>query len=190
MILLHELKDYIKVSEGSDDALLVLLEDRAVEFVEDLTGRYFGPPIAHTEYIDGNGTGTIWLAESPSSITSVRERYGAGDAWTAIVEGADDGFELRGSRLLRKDGTWAYGYEYEVVYTFGYTADASAEPGPIRQLVMDLVKLKYDERCSNLAVQSERLGAEQYVRNAFTADLHSIPWVRETVAAFRHPRVY
>ena len=77
--------------------------------------------------------------------------------------------------------------EYRVIYAFGYATNA--EPAMINQLVRDLTKLKYDERCSNLAVGSERLGDEAYARDAFTADIRNIPWVRETLGEYTWPRL-
>ena len=183
MIGLGELKDWLLVTTGTDDALLVLLEKRAVVFVEENTGRYFGPSVTRTEYLVGRGTNTLWLNEEPSAVTTVRERLQAGEDWTAIVEADSDGWELQAPRLFRKDTTWLDKFEYEVVYTFGYATNA--EPAVISQLVRDLVKLKYDERCSNLSVVSERLGDEQYARGAFTADIRNIPWVSETLDNWR-----
>jgi hypothetical protein len=188
VIGLGELKDWLNVTSGTDDALLVLLEKRAVEFVQEVTGRHFGLATAFTEILAGTGDDTLWLNELPASLTSVEERTGVGDTWTALTEGDDDGWELDAPRLWRKKNfTWRLGRQYRVIYTFGYAANA--EPGEVRQLVLDLTKLKYDERCSNLAIASEQIGDERYARNAFTSDLKNIPWVGETLDAWRWRRV-
>lgn len=187
MIELLELRDWLE-APSSHDALVVALESRAVDFVERTIGRFFGATgTEHIEVFQGQGTNLLWLNDPPDSVTSVEERQAIGDSWTAITEGDDDGYEVRGVRLLRKSGyTWQLGWEYQVTYDFGYAA--GSEPGEIRQLVLDLVKLKYDERVTNLAVSQESVGPERYARDAFTGDLMSIPWVRETVESWRWRR--
>ncbi len=188
MIALGELKDWLHVSSGTDDALIVLLEKRAVEFVETVTGRHFGVSAIFTEILRGTGDNTLWLNELPSSLTSVHDRAGVGDSWVEIATGDADGWELLAPRLLRNRGyAWLRNRSYRVIYAFGYATNA--EPAMINQLVRDLTKLKYDERCSNLAVASERLGDEAYARDAFTADIRNIPWVRETLGQYTWPRV-
>ena len=188
MIALGELKDWLHVTTGTDDALIVLLEKRGVEFVQEVTGRHFGASQTFTEVIRGTGLHTLWLNELPSSLTSVEDRAGVGDSWVAIATADADGWEWLAPRLRRNRGhVWSVHREYRVIYDFGYAVNA--EPAMINQLVRDLVKLKYDERCSNLAVSSEQLGDEAYARAAFTADIRNLPWVRETLGQYTWPRV-
>ena len=187
MIAFGELNDWLR-GTAADAALIILLEKRAVEFVQNVTNRHFGASQAFTEILPGTGDNTLWLNELPSALTSVEDRMGVGDSWVAIATGDSDGWELLTPRVRRNRGfVWRFDREYRVIYSFGYAANA--EPEMIRQLVLDLTKLKYDERCSNLAIASERLGDEAYARDAFTADIRNIPWVRETLGEYTWPRL-
>ena len=188
MIELLALKEWLGDPPSSEDVLVEALEVRAVAFVQRMTGRFFGTDgTTLVEVLQGASTNLLWLNDPPASITTVEERQQIGDSWTTITAGDDDGYEFRGVRLLRKGGSlWQLGWEYQVTYLFGYAA--GAEPGEVQQLVMDLVKLKYDERTTNLAVSQESVGPERYARDAFTGDLLSIPWVRETVESWRWRR--
>ena len=194
MIDVAELKTWLgNPSEPGVTELLTALESQAVAVVQRETGRYFGAAVAHTDVVVGDGTGTLRLQERPSAITSVEERRRAGDAWTAIAEGADDGFELRTladvptpSMLLRKNGrTWKRGYEYRVVYTFGYTP--GAEPGDIRLAVKQVVSLLYNER-GREGLRGESIGDYSYSVMATAVgrrELASIPGLAETLADWR-----
>ena len=155
MIAIETLKTWLGNPDEPDvTVLLTSLETMAVQLVEDETGRFFDglTDTAHTEYIDGDGTRRLRLNENATAITSVGERLNIGDTFDAITEGDTDGFEIRAPRgeagratLLRKASLpWRDGYEYRVVYDFGYAADS--EPLRIRQAVMDLVALKYHGR--------------------------------------------
>ena len=153
MIAIETLKAWLgHPDEEGVTEVLTALETMAVEFVQDETGRYFGAEVTRTEFIEGDGTGALHLAENPTAITSVGQRLHIGDSYTTITEGNSDGFEIRAptagsgrARLLRKGSIgWYDGYEHRVIYEFGYAA--LAEPERIRQAVMDLVALKWHSR--------------------------------------------
>ena len=178
MIDLTELAGWLGVDE---DPLLLLLEERAVDFVEGRTGRYFGVDQSFTEVLAGTGDDTLWLNEEPASLTSVEWRGGVGDSYTAIATGDADGWELLGRRVRRNDGyAWQRSREYRVIYTHGY--GTAAEPGEIRQLVLDLTKLAWDARDTNLAITSERKGGQSYTRSDMTDLAKLLPWAADTLA--------
>lgn len=194
MIALAELKAWLsEPSEPGVDDILTALEPQAVIVVERETGRYFGASITHTEIVVGDGTGTLRLAERPNTITSVEERRRAGDTWTEIVETADDGFESRipsaapaRTKLIRKNGRiWRSGWEYRVIYDFGYAA--GAEPGDIRLAVKQVVALLYAER-GREGLRTESVGDHSYsvLTNASgRRELASVPGLTETLADWR-----
>lgn len=154
-------------SESDVDTLLEALEERAVDFIQNETDRYFGADAEQTEYVVGDGSGKLYIRERPADITSVEYRTAPGEAWIAITEGASDGWELRlprsetdGGYLLRKGGSvWTSDYEFRVIYDFGYTA--GAEPGEIRQAVIDVVAFLYNER-GREGLKSETIGDYSY----------------------------
>lgn len=183
MITLPDLKDWLEVEGDEADDLLTSLEARAVEFVERETGRYFGALENVTEILCGDGGGKLRLAEVPTSIpASVQERAYVGADATTITASDDDGYELRTltlpssnlAYLLRKGGcVWARGFEYSVTYERGYAA--GDEPGDIRQLVLDLVQVKWAMRDAGGGVfRSESLGPYSYT----LADLSRLPGYR------------
>lgn len=149
MILLSELKQHLGSGELATvpdaDAVLVGLEEHAVDFLERETGRHFGPSQTHIEHLDGSGGRELFLNEAPGAITSVEYRCEIGDDWTALASSSSDGWELRDRRLLRKGGyVWARDEEYRVTYDFGYAE--GEEPPEIRGLVIDLVAHRWRQR--------------------------------------------
>lgn len=184
VISLAETKEWLDVTNTDDDTLITALIERVSEFIENQTGRFFGTATAHTEHLPGTGTNELWLNEPADTITSVEERSFPGDTWTTITEGDDDGFELLGRRLLRKGGArWIQGRQYRVIYQFGY----ATAPEDIRQLALDLVKLKYGEaqlEYSNL--QSFQIGDTRWSRGTMSdRSLMSVPFVAETIGHWR-----
>lgn len=187
MVGVTELARALDVDPSAAERLVLRdLELAAVEFVQDMTGRHFGASKTFTEIIDGRGRESLLLKEEPATITTVRERQNPGETWTAITD-----FELRGSRLLRTKGAvWQDGYEYEVVYPFGYAA--GSEPKLIRQLVVGLVKWQFDRRSVEHGVESERVGphAVSYATGAGLENaIDEIPWARETLERWEWPKV-
>lgn len=195
MIQLSELVAWLgNPSDPEAPGLLVGLEERAVATIERETARHFGPVATHVETLVGDGTRKLRLRERPTEITSVEERQRPGDAWTEVTDTADDGWELSTpprlptpSSLLRKNGIpWRRGYEYRVTYEFGYAE--GEEPSDIRQAVMDIVAVKYQER-GREGVRGETIGDYSYsimatamgTRQLFTM----VPGLAETIARWR-----
>lgn len=192
MISVPDLKAWLQQpdEEGLTE-LLTSLEERAVDIVLQETERHFDVAAALTEYRIGAGTRTLQLNENPTAITSVEERLNVGDAFTAIVEGDSDGFELRPPKtsaiaskatLLRKGGiVWRFGWEHRIIYSFGYVA--GSEPGAIRQAVMDLVALKYLQRGKE-GLQAYRAGDVAWTQ--FSGDdVLRVPGLKRTLALWR-----
>lgn len=194
MIDIADLKAWLgNPTEAGVDTLLTSLEARAVDLVQRETERYFGASESHTEILLGNGSTVLWLKERPSALTSVEERLGPGDAWVAVGENDEDGWELRtpssdtaGKRLLRKNGhLWLPNYEYRIIYTFGYAA--GDEPPEIRQAVIDLVALKYHER-GREGLRSETIGDYSYTALADGVgkrDLYAVPGIARILLRWR-----
>lgn len=140
MISLADLKAYVDVSGTTHDAVLTDLEERAVALVERATGRYFGASGSHTYTLEGSGDTSVWVNDTLSAVTSVSVRDAVGEDWTLLD--AED-YEQYGSEFLRASGLlWPEGRALvQIVATRGYATDA--EPGPIRQLVLDLVNWQF-----------------------------------------------
>lgn len=165
MISVADLKAELGVPEDPGiDSVLTSLETRALDLLQRETGRHFGASQAFTEYLTGDNSVALQLPEDPSAITTVKYRTYVGESWTSILSSDDDGWELRrssdrgitGARLLRKSSyVWTSGYEFEVVYSFGYTA--GAEPGEIRTAVIKVVEFLYLER-GRAGLRTESVG--------------------------------
>jgi hypothetical protein len=141
VISLADLKAYLGGTfTTADEAILTDLEERAVALVERATGRYFGASGSHTYTLEGSGDTSVWVNDTLSAVTSVSTRDAVGEDWTALES---DDYEQYGSEFLRASGlAWPDGRALvQIVATRGYATDA--EPGPIRQLVLDLVNWQF-----------------------------------------------
>lgn len=190
MISLEDLTAGLGLSDLTTDeeTALVALEVRVVAYLERETGRHFGPVQALVETLRGRGDPTLWLNESPGSISQVRTRQVVGDAWTVITESASDGFELSGFELTRKyPYTWRSGSYVEVTYNFGYAV--GSEPGEIRQLVMKIVKHEWELRVVPAGVMSESVGphSKTYAAPDAIPDIDELPQVRTMLLKWTHP---
>lgn len=172
---------------GEPEAVTVIeaLEGRAVEIIERETGRYFRAPIEHVEVLRGDGSTLLWLRERPTEIDSVEERARPGEEWTEVPANRYE-VEVMTSKLptparLRHASRWRADCDYRVTYQFGYAA--GQEPGDIRQAVIDLVALKYQERGRG-GLRSETIGDYSYTRMS-AADLEAVPEIARTVARWR-----
>lgn len=113
MITLADAKLNIRVSEDVvfEDALISDLIASATRYLERRTGWYLGPVETSTVVLCGSGTRTLWLPQPPVAASVLIE--------DAEGEAVDD-FEVRGNRLVRTDGVWAYGEDYVVTYDAGF----------------------------------------------------------------------
>lgn len=149
MIDLPALKAALNIPEGytEHDDYLAALEAAAVSYVQHRTGWYWGPSEDVTTYLWGMGSPDLWLPDHASAVGEVVERsfYGVDRMLDASV------YTLRlepgsthGLRLIRLDGIWHPDAEYAVTYTRGYAE--GEEPGDIRQAVIGLVALWFEQR--------------------------------------------
>lgn len=176
MLQVPEIRDWLGLTSTDHDAILEDLEERAVEFIEKQTDRYFGEVQSFTDIMDGSGFDVLWLPEAPAALTSVHYRDVEG-VWIAY-ESTD--YELDGRQLFRLRGfAWPRGRRnIRVIYTAGYTE--GAEPADVKQAVLDLIALKYRGRGSE-ALQSQKIGDYSYTR----ADISRVPGLNETLAHWR-----
>lgn len=145
MIALAMLRAHLKDPPAAENGLVRAYERAAVAYIERRTGRYFGAPVAQTEYLRGVGQREIWLAEVPIGPVAL-------EADGTAVDAAD--FTVRGRRL-RHVATWgsaAYPVDIVATYTAGYTTSGTGEevdiaaPDDIREAVLELVTLHYEQR--------------------------------------------
>lgn len=146
MIAVADLLTHVRARSSESD-YLTALELAAVAHVERGTGRYYGSVAATTEYIEGNGTRDLWLAEAPAASPApvVTEAVYPGATTTTIDPDGAAGYLVRGLRLVRKNGlVWSLGYEYAATYTRGYAP--GSEPADIRHCVKMIVAHWYERR--------------------------------------------
>lgn len=141
MISEADLKAYLGGSfTAGETTVLTELESRAVALVERATGRYWGASASKTYTLEGSGSESMWIPDEITAVTSVSVRNEIGEDWTALTT---DEYEQVGREFLRSAGVlWPEGRGLvKIVATRGYAT--GAEPGPIRQLVLDLVNWQY-----------------------------------------------
>lgn len=161
LVQLEVLKRALGVTGSGSDAALTEAEARAAAFVERQTGRRFGAAQERTEYVDGPGCDTIWLAGRiaglPAATVEVAERIRRfGPEWTLLDE---DAFEARERAIVRVDGqAFLRGAEYRIVYPDGF----AAVPGDVQELVIELVTGMNDRASGASGIQSETIGDYSY----------------------------
>lgn len=175
MISTADLRAYLGQIESTDAdaiALLTDLEARAVALVQRATGRFFGASETATYYLTGTGQESVFVPDEITAVTSVSWRSVVGEDWTALTT---DEYERVGSQFFRADGVlWPEGRNLvKIVATRGYATDA--EPGPIRQLVMDLVNWQY------------RAGRKLALEDSGSPDIRRVEGWDRTIALYRRP---
>lgn len=201
MISQADLETHLGLDVGTDTALLTGIEASAAAFVERYTHRYFGASDEITETLTGTGGRRLFLPEPATDVASVHEQAYPGATQTQIVEGDDDGFEIRDAVLHRKGArVWVRGYEYVVVFTRGYTENDAgppadiAAPEDIKGVVKDLVALRYHQaKDGSFGKSTESIGDYSVgfrASQAFTdGDLKQLPQAYQTLQSWRRKYV-
>lgn len=176
-----------------DDGTLADLIVRATAFVQSLTRRYFGTPADLTLWKYGKDSVHLFLPEPPTTDDEytepeiVEERDYPGQAEpTLLALGTDYSIRPYGTIavLIRHDReTWRSTREYTLEYVRGY--EVNTGPGDVRQLVIDLCRVKLDARNQG-DLKSESIGGYSYTRFE-AADLDSIGGAWETIRAWKAP---
>jgi hypothetical protein len=192
MISLEKLRGRVPGAAAVDPLVLTDLIASAVELLESLTGRYFGPPEGVIEYLTGDGTHSLALPEPPLArdsgdvIGAVEERrHPGGPATTIPASGFDVRLAGNVAYLVRlAQWPWRHGYEYAVPYSRGYEIDAG--PRDIEQLLIGLIRLQLDLADKNLALRSETISGYGWTRMG-AGDLEAIEGAKATIAAWTRP---
>lgn len=196
MICAEELADHLGVDDPSvaDLDRLETLERSAVAFVQTWTGRYFGPVVEHTEILTGTGGPRLWLSDLPrpaegEPLVTVKESPRLGVEPRPLTIDQDFAVLLQGSeaqlvRYLPGLG-WPHDYVYEVSYRRGYKP--GEEPADIRQIVIDLVAVKYS-MIGREALRSESVGGYSYTRFG-ASDLDAVMGGAAALNIWRRPVV-
>lgn len=187
---------------AANRATLEELERNALAWVQNQTGRYFGPPEQVTEYITGTGGRRIYLRDHP--VLDITEYYYDADTEVLVAEAAypgadlteieETGFQVRLSE--REFALWRLGdaqlwtaspYEYAITYYRGYLP--GEEPGDIRQLVLDLVLVRWKIRAEGMTgLRSETIGGYSYTRFG-NDDVDAVSGGWSTIHSWRRPVV-
>ena len=147
MIRLADMKKHLKAEDHTaDDDLIVEIEQAAVAFIQNETGRFFGGIGEITEVVSANGWASIWLQaepimDDPDYMPFTLERRVLGSGWGAV--GATE-FEVDGYRLYPLT-YWTPGHRtLRATYWAGY--DEGAEPADVQQAVKELATRMYERR--------------------------------------------
>jgi hypothetical protein len=199
MIPITELLDALELDDFGDWEVLEKLEAAAAAFVEREANWHFVEVAGVSQIVTGNGSNQLRLRGLiPSAPATVSESAYVGATPATITASESDGYVVRTSGvpvnrayLVRKHGyVWSDGYEYTVTATLGYTA--GEEPAEIRELVRDLVLLKWAERDAAGGVfKSESIGPYTYTAgdlSRLSSDQGAMP--AASVLAHWHGWVY
>jgi len=162
MLDLDSVKAWLRKTTDDRDDVLEALIARALDAVQRALDWYFGEPRDAEEILNGNGRTTLFLRQPPiDDDVTVYYRTAIGYAWTEVD--ADD-FEVDGRKVVCAGAWWPGVRNYRFVYQEGF----EEIPGDVEQLVLDLVKRKWNEPTQSNVV-SESLGRYSYSLGDVTA---------------------
>lgn len=153
---------------SADDAALVVMIGGATAYLGHALNRYLGPPLVRVELKDGLGTDTVYLdhpiTAAPETELSVEKRAGPFSTWVAVA--AEDVVQ-EGQRVIGRSA-WPEGRgTVRVIYEAGYQAEEG--PAELRQLVLELVALRWREQGEESPKLAETLGDYSYTNGAVQA---------------------
>ena len=127
----------------AEATILGEIEERTVALVQRATGRFFGASGSYTFWLEGGAGTVIYLPDDVTAVASVSYRSQLSEDWTALESDQWEWHSENSRQILRVDGLeWPEGPStVKVTATRGYATDA--EPGEIRQLVLDLVSWQF-----------------------------------------------
>lgn len=148
MIRLSELKDHLKIDadQTAEDPLLVDMEAAAVAYMENETGRYFGPVATFVEILSPRGYLPLWLEAIPITTDDypdflLERRSAISGEWGEVD---DSEYEVEGQRLFPATSWTPAQRTLRASYTAGYAENA--EPADVRGAVRQLTTRMYQMR--------------------------------------------
>lgn len=161
MIDLRTLKRHLKVDANQtiDNELIVEMLEAAVAYMQNETGRYFGPLAEFTTVLSPRGWSPLWLQGIPviddDYLTfELESRATVSEAWEA-VDAAD--YETDGQQLIPSVFWAPASRTLRATYTAGYAE--GAEPADVRGAVRQLVTQMYQHRLPVEAVVDDSVRA-------------------------------
>lgn len=146
---LQDLKDFLKMSETTDDdKLFELLKAADAEFKRRT--RLAFETATYTEYYDGNGQRSLLLKEYPVvSITTVHDDVDRAYGASTLIDASDIVVREAVGELIYDGGTFGMGIKnVKVVYVAGYTSI----PADVRQAVVWIATANYIESAAQIEV--------------------------------------
>lgn len=139
----EEVKSWLGDSAGQDEDALDDLELRAIAILEGETRRRFLSVASTTVIVDGDGTNSLYVADSIVALTKVETRDDVTGSWVE-VDGA--AFETQGRRILRIDGAlFPLGIALvRITYTRGHSV--ASLPKDFVQAALDLMGYLWKRR--------------------------------------------
>jgi hypothetical protein len=150
VIPLQDLKLHLKVDADvtADDTLIVAMEEAAVAYLQNETGRYFGESGEITEILSANGWASIWLQAAPITddedyFPFLLERRSTPSGDWEVVDSTD--YEVDGYRLYPLSYWTPARRTLRATYYSSAYAEG-AEPPDVQQAVRELVTRMYKYR--------------------------------------------
>jgi hypothetical protein len=185
---LASVKAWLGITVNTWDTELADLMARALDAVQHELDWYFGTSRPAVEVMNGTGGRALWLRQPPLAGVTVHTRTGIDQPWT-LVAATDYESDMDYTqpmtamgRSLFNVGNWTRGKRnYRVQYNEGF----AVMPGDIEQLLLDLVKGKWEGRGTTPGLKSERIGDYAYTRG----DLEETEGWSMVVARWRRGRI-
>lgn len=167
MIPLRDLKRHLKVDADitADDPLIVEMEQAAVAFMQNETGRHFGGSGEIVEVLSSNGWASIWLSAAPEIDDDylpflLERRSGPSGEWEAVD--AND-YDVDGYRLYPLT-YWTPGRRTLRATYYSAAYAEGAEPPDVQQAVRELVTRMYKVRLPQVDVADVPAGVRDIIR--------------------------
>jgi gp6-like head-tail connector protein len=180
---LAAVKEYLKITGTTNDALLTSLIARVSMLIMAYCGRRF-PRATYTEILDGTGEQGIVLANDP--VISVASIHSSIDqSWTSpfLIDPVSYVINLGGGLVWLKYGTFAQGHQNtRVIYDAGY----DAIPLDVEQIAIEMVARTFqDPAMGAISMRLKDGSISRAQSNRFYKDLQEDlgPYLRRRPAA-------
>lgn len=163
VLALNDVKDWLAITDASQDTRLNNLIARVEEWFTAQTDRYFGPVQQHIHVLSGRGVSHIWVPDKIDNLdsTSIQIRADTNSAWGTVIENSNLELEtINGSRgpvrIYRRNADWPRGVRnIRLAYDFGYAEGEG--PGEVEQALL-LVIAHLHQKIAAKNIKSASIG--------------------------------
>jgi uncharacterized phiE125 gp8 family phage protein len=160
-------KNYLGVTDTTNDTLITQIADAVSARIESKTGRIFVTRTVTAEKHDGNGTMQLMLRKFPvGTVSALTVTSTPGGTAVSYTSGTDFDLDTFAGRIqMRNDPFFAGFQNVSVTYTAGFGAqDNAALPQDVYEAGLEYCKAVYDEKTTGtIAATSVSMGGTSFM---------------------------